>query len=70
MGMKYQDIITIDPGKRGGKPCIHGMRITVYYVMSYRDVISCSGYEPQGNVEGLSILDGRGYSGLPCLYAR
>ncbi len=34
-GMKYQDIITIEPGKRGGKPCIRGMRITVYDVLSY-----------------------------------
>ena len=33
--MKYQDIITIEPGKRGGKPCIRGMRITVYDVFSY-----------------------------------
>ena len=33
--MKYQEIITIEPGKRGGKPCIRGMRITVYDVLSY-----------------------------------
>lgn len=33
--MKYQDIITIELGKRGGKPCIRGMRITVYDVLSY-----------------------------------
>jgi len=33
--MSYQDIITIQPGKRGGKPCIRGMRITVYDVLSY-----------------------------------
>lgn len=26
----YQNIITIEPGKRGGKPCIRGLRITVY----------------------------------------
>lgn len=25
----YKQIITIEPGKRGGKPCIRGMRITV-----------------------------------------
>ena len=31
--MNYQDIITIEPGKRGGKPCIRGMRITVYDVL-------------------------------------
>jgi uncharacterized protein (DUF433 family) len=28
--MDYSRIITIEPGKRGGKPCIRGMRITVY----------------------------------------
>ena len=33
--MQYKDIITIEPGKRGGKPCIRGMRITVYDVLEY-----------------------------------
>lgn len=33
--MQYQDIITIEPGKRGGKPCIRGMRITVYDILEY-----------------------------------
>jgi len=33
--MSYQDIITIESGKRGGKPCIRGMRITVYDVLEY-----------------------------------
>ena len=33
--MNYQDRISIEPGKRGGKPCIRGMRITVY------DVLDC-----------------------------
>ena len=33
--MKFQDIITIEPGKRGGKPCIRGMRITVYDILEY-----------------------------------
>ena len=27
--MDYRDIITIEPDKRGGRPCIRGMRITV-----------------------------------------
>lgn len=31
----YRDYITIEPGKRSGKPCIRGMRITVYDVLSY-----------------------------------
>jgi uncharacterized protein (DUF433 family) len=35
MPMNYQERITIEPGKRGGKPCIRGMRITVYDVLSY-----------------------------------
>lgn len=26
----YREIITIEPGKRSGKPCIRGLRITVY----------------------------------------
>lgn len=33
--MDYHNIITIEPGKRGGKPCIRGLRITVYDVLSY-----------------------------------
>jgi uncharacterized protein (DUF433 family) len=33
--MSYADLITIEPGKRGGKPCIRGMRITVYDVLEY-----------------------------------
>jgi uncharacterized protein (DUF433 family) len=33
--MDYQNIITIEPGKRGGKPCIRRMRITVYDVLGW-----------------------------------
>lgn len=33
--MDYRKIITIEPGKRGGKPCIRGSRITVYDVLDY-----------------------------------
>ena len=33
--MSYQDRISIEAGKRGGKPCIRGMRITVYDVLDY-----------------------------------
>ena len=33
--MDYSKIITIEPGKRSGKPCIRGLRITVY------DVLDC-----------------------------
>jgi uncharacterized protein (DUF433 family) len=34
--MDYQQIITIEPGNRGGNPCIRGMRITVYDILQYR----------------------------------
>lgn len=33
--MDYHDIITIEPGKRSGKPCIRGMRITVQDILEY-----------------------------------
>ena len=29
MSVDYKNIITIEPDKRGGKPCIRGMRVTV-----------------------------------------
>ena len=33
--MDYSQMITIDPGKRSGKPCIRDLRITVYDVLGY-----------------------------------
>ena len=33
--MDYRSIITIETGKRGGKPCIRGLRITVYDILEY-----------------------------------
>ncbi len=33
--MNTHPMITLESGKRGGKPCIRGMRITVYDVLSY-----------------------------------
>jgi uncharacterized protein (DUF433 family) len=33
--MNYEEIITLEPGKRGGKPTIRGMRITVYDVLEH-----------------------------------
>lgn len=33
--MDYLSRITVDPDKRGGKPCIRGLRITVYDVLEY-----------------------------------
>lgn len=33
--MDYKQLITIEPGKRSGQPCIRGMRITVQDVLEY-----------------------------------
>ena len=33
--MNYQDIITIEAGKRGGRPCVRGMRIAVADVLGW-----------------------------------
>jgi uncharacterized protein (DUF433 family) len=33
--MDYSGIITLEPGKRSGKPCIRGLRVTVYDVLDY-----------------------------------
>lgn len=33
--MDYRGVITSEPGKMGGKPCIRGLRFTVYDVMEY-----------------------------------
>ena len=33
--MSYEHLITVEPDKRSGKPCIRGMRITVYDVLEY-----------------------------------
>ena len=35
MDAPYKKIITLEPGKRSGKPTIRGLRITVYDVLSY-----------------------------------
>ena len=33
--MSYQDIITIEPGKRGGRPCVRHMRVSVGDVLGW-----------------------------------
>ena len=33
--MEYKSRITLEPGKRSGRPCIRGMRITVHDVLTY-----------------------------------
>ena len=35
MGMNYSHLITVEPGKRSGQPCVRGMRITVRDVLEY-----------------------------------
>jgi len=35
MDESWRSRITIEPGKQGGRPCIRGMRITVFDVFSY-----------------------------------
>jgi uncharacterized protein (DUF433 family) len=76
--MRYQDIITIEPGKRGGKPCIRGMRITVYDVLEYlasgmtqEEVLADFPYLTQEDILAcLSSRDAfnrsRGFQGIVC----
>jgi uncharacterized protein (DUF433 family) len=52
MQPNYQNLITAEPGKRSGKPCIRGMRITVYDVLSYL----ASGMTPQQILEDFPYL--------------
>jgi uncharacterized protein (DUF433 family) len=33
--MNYEHLITVEPGKRSGKPCIRNLRITVYDILEY-----------------------------------
>ena len=50
--INYKDIITIEPGKRGGKPCIRNMRITVYDVLDYL----ASGMSPEEILDDFPYL--------------
>ena len=50
--MDYKHLITIEPGKRGGKPCIRGLRITVYDVLEYL----AAGMTPEEIVRGFPDL--------------
>ena len=51
--MTYHDRITIEPGKRGGKPCIRNMRITVYDVLGWL----ASGMTPDDIIADYPELD-------------
>ena len=50
--MDYRKILTIEAGKRGGKPCIRGLRITVYDVLDYL----ASGMTPEEVIADLPDL--------------
>jgi uncharacterized protein (DUF433 family) len=50
--MDYRDRITIEAGKRGGKPCVRGLRITVQDVLEYL----ASGMTPQQIVDDFPDL--------------
>ena len=51
--MNYRDRISIEPGKRGGKPCIRGLRITVYDVLDQL----AAGMTPQEMVDDFPELE-------------
>ena len=50
--ISYRDRITIEAGKCGGKPCIRGLRMTVYDVLDYL----ASGMTPQEIVDDFPDL--------------
>ena len=50
--MDYHQIITLEPGKRGGRPCIRGLRITVSDVLEHL----ASGMSPAEIVEDFPEL--------------
>ena len=35
LSMDYRELIKLDPAKRGGKPCVRDLRITVYDILEY-----------------------------------
>jgi uncharacterized protein (DUF433 family) len=51
--MDYRSRITLEPGKRGGKPCIRGLRVTVYDVLDYL----ASGMTPEQIVDDFPELE-------------
>lgn len=50
--MNYQDIVTIEPGKRGGRPCVRGLRIRVHDVLDYL----AAGMTPEQIIEDFDYL--------------
>ena len=60
MSLDYGEIITVEPGKRGGKPCIRGLRITVYDVLEYL----ASGMSEDEILVRLPGLGAKGHTGV------
>ena len=56
--MDYRSRITVEPDKRGGKPCIRGLRITVYDVLDYL-ASGMTAEEIVGDFPDLSVEDVR-----------
>jgi uncharacterized protein (DUF433 family) len=50
--MDYSGIITMEPGKRSGKPCVRGLRVTVYDVLEYL----ASGMTPDEILQDFPVL--------------
>lgn len=50
--MNWRDVITVEPDKRSGKPCIRGMRVTVSDVLEYL----ASGMTPEDIVKEFPYL--------------
>jgi uncharacterized protein (DUF433 family) len=70
MGTDYRAIITQEPGKRGGRPCIRGMRIAVADVlgwlaagMSHAEIIA---EYPELRIVGLDQASDQGFGRLLC----
>jgi uncharacterized protein (DUF433 family) len=51
--MDYRDRITLNPNQRGGKPCIRGLRVTVYDVLEYL----ASGMTPEDILRDFPYLE-------------
>ena len=50
--MNWREVITVEPDKRSGKPCIRGMRVTVSDVLEYL----ASGMTPEEVVKEFPYL--------------
>ena len=63
LSMNYRNHITIEANKRGGKPCVRGLRITVYEVLEY-----LASEMTEAEIQGrFSRFDARRFKSLHCL---